>query len=314
MNDTDTKLFKNLKKEIETKYKLEYPGCKKSINDWKGQEIINLQEELQKMVNGRISEKWFYTHIKPDINIKLPRIDILNMLSKYVGYKDWDDFTFQKSEKKEKDIKFLRSAKVINIILSKSYVIVILIFLMVASVISLNIYKVTNNKYQFCFIDADTEEKISNSKIEIILIRKNESPSIYYCNNDGCIELETDNESLKFIVKAPYYKSDTIIRNINKNQNTETVKLHTDDYALMIHIFSTSKIKDWKKRRNQLDEMISENALIFQIDKKNKQGMEMYNKSEFIDKMTIPLNSLKDIEIIETVYKRNKISMLRFVQ
>tara|TARA_Y100000385_G_C12600578_1_gene428639 strand:- start:157 stop:384 length:228 start_codon:yes stop_codon:yes gene_type:complete len=54
-------------------------------------------------------------------------------------------------------------------------------------------------------------------------------------------------------------------------------------------------------------------AIIFQITNTNT-GMEMYNKTEFIDKLTTPLKSLGDIEIIETIYKDDEIISLRFIQ
>ena len=48
--------------------------------------ITNVQEQKtwikEDIVNGRISEKWFYTHIKSNSG-KLPRIDMLNILSEY---------------------------------------------------------------------------------------------------------------------------------------------------------------------------------------------------------------------------------------
>ena len=55
-----------------------YPGMSASIADWKGQDIVNFQEELLRKVNAHISEKWFYTHMKSDQD-KLPRIDMLNV-------------------------------------------------------------------------------------------------------------------------------------------------------------------------------------------------------------------------------------------
>ena len=54
-------------------------------------------------------------------------------------------------------------------------------------------------------------------------------------------------------------------------------------------------------------------AIIFQITNTNT-GMEMYNKTEFIDKLSTPLKSLGDIEIIETIYKDDEIISLRFIQ
>ena len=68
MNPDSVKYFYLLKKEIEKTYKEAYPYCNKPINEWKGQEITNFQEELQQKVSDSISEKWFYTHIKPQIN------------------------------------------------------------------------------------------------------------------------------------------------------------------------------------------------------------------------------------------------------
>ena len=85
-------LFDELKKEVAEVYRKTYPSCQLAIEDWKGQDITNFQEELIANVKGRISEKWFYTHIKSKCE-KLPRIDMLNMLSQYAGYQDWRDFT-----------------------------------------------------------------------------------------------------------------------------------------------------------------------------------------------------------------------------
>ncbi len=71
-----------------------YPGINPVISEWKGQEIVDFQEELLQKVNARISEKWFYSHMKSEKSI-LPRIDILNLLSSYVGYANWNEFRFK---------------------------------------------------------------------------------------------------------------------------------------------------------------------------------------------------------------------------
>ena len=72
-----------------------YPGIDPEISNWKGQEITDFQEELIKRVNGQLSEKWFYTHMKGESE-SLPRIDVLNMLSQYAGYNNWQDFRYKK--------------------------------------------------------------------------------------------------------------------------------------------------------------------------------------------------------------------------
>jgi hypothetical protein len=43
-------------------------------------------------------------------------------------------------------------------------------------------------------------------------------------------------------------------------------------------------------------------------------GMDVYNKWEFINKITIPSRGLKNLEIIETTFKGEQISALWFRQ
>ncbi len=82
----------------------------------------------------------------------------------------------------------------------------------------------------------------------------------------------------------------------------------------MIHLFSKSKVEDWEKRRHQLDEMIANDAMIFQVYEKTQKGMELYDKGSFIDKLTMPLKSLNNIKILEVVYSNGKISQMRFTE
>ena len=98
MHNVNKYHFELLKQKIVAIMKQSYPGINPNMADWKGQEITDFQEELLQKVNAHISEKWFYNHIKSK-NESLPRIDILNLLSKYVGYANWDDFVFQNRDK-----------------------------------------------------------------------------------------------------------------------------------------------------------------------------------------------------------------------
>ena len=43
-------------------------------------------------------------------------------------------------------------------------------------------------------------------------------------------------------------------------------------------------------------------------------GMEVYNKWEFINKITLPTSGLKNLEVIETSFEADKISALWFRQ
>ena len=87
----DRKYFNLLKKDIVATLKKSFPEINEDIESWKGHEISLFQEELIKKVNSRVSEKWFYTHIKGNKD-DIPRIDMLNLLSKYVGYQNWTEY------------------------------------------------------------------------------------------------------------------------------------------------------------------------------------------------------------------------------
>jgi hypothetical protein len=311
MITVELKYFEYLKQALEKKYKEHYPDCALKITDWRQQEIIRFQKLMQEAVKDRISEKWFYTHIKPEKNDKLPRVDTLNLLAEFLGYANWEAFKNGQGQKIEsiKDkqglIPFFKKNRI--------SIAIIIIVMIISGIAYSNITFSKTEPYIFCFVNADDKDRIVSENIEITVLHQDQSPEIINCDTNACFTTETSEEKISFIVKAKYYKPDTIIRYLNKKKRTEIIKLKQDDYALMIHLFSTSKIKDWEKQRNHLDKMIAEDAEIYQIDDKER-GVEIYNKEEFIDKMTMPLNSLKNIEIVELAYQEGKISMMRFIQ
>ncbi|MEI7981738.1 MAG: hypothetical protein WCI71_08780 [Bacteroidota bacterium] len=304
MSRNDLTYFNELKKKIVAMMQQSYPGINPSIPEWKGQEITDFQEELRKKVNAHISEKWFYTHMKGR-HTSLPRIDMLNLLSKYAGYANWDDFIFKNQEKLPVSVTVKNP--------NRYFLIIPVVALMIVAIFGL-VFKMFNTReYRFCFYDADTREMITNGKIEIRLLMDNESPVNFRCGADGCFHLKTDKSKIKMVVSAQYYQTDTIVRMLKKLNLEETVNLHANDYALMIHYFSMMKIDDWEKRKERLNEMIDDGALIYQVfNDKEATGMALYNKQEFIDKLTMPTGSLKNIEILDSRFRNDKIEVLRF--
>lgn len=296
--------FEILKKEVvKTLQKTHSVGS--DIENWKGQEIIYLQDDLADKVNGRISEKWFYTHIKANSS-KLPRIDMLNILSEYAGYQNWNDLKSKFSQEKSPKKRFISKNILIGIVIGSS---------LISAKLVIDAFFPADNVYKFCFVDSDLKTTIKNSPIWIIWMNDNESSMVSKCDSTGCFQFTTEKEKIKFIVRSPYYKPDTITRIVyDKKIREEQILLKTNDYALMIHMFSKSKVKNWKKRRFQLNQMIADNAKIYQVHEDGETGMELYNKKDFINKLTVPLKSLKKIEVIETIYTGDKISILRFTQ
>ena len=301
----DDKIFLQLlKKEIATVMKISYPGINSEISEWKGQEITDFQEELHNKVNGHLSEKWFYTHVK-STGKSLPRIDVLNMLSQYAGYLNWNDFRHKNMKQVPLAFKLQESNSIfIKVPLLMLLVVVLLIIL----------FRIINTQnYRFTFIDADTGEPVRGNVIKADLLLQNESPISYLSDNDGIITLRTDQGRIKLAVFAPYYLPDTLTRTLKKFNRTEQIRLNVDSYALMIKFFSQEDVKGWQKRRDQLNNIISDEAMIFQLpDNNERTGMELFNKQEFIDKLTMPVSSLGQIEIMDSKYHQGKIVVLRY--
>ena len=324
MSSANHQWFEILKKEIADTYRMTYPSCQQPIEEWRGQDIVNFQEELIKKVKGRISEKWFYTHIKSKSE-KLPRIDMLNMLSQYVGYQDWRDFVNQKQGfTNEKEAQPEQTAAELavepkreekqkkNSFLSKKSALFTVFSLIISVFVVIVMLFKQKNTYSACFTGLNGGKLVANAGIEVYILNKNESPLPVVCKN-GCFEYQTTDKNICYTVSSPYYKPDTIVRTLTESDLNERIVLKTNDYALMIHFFSTSSVNDWISRRSQLNDMIRNDAKIYQLYA-DGSGMELYNKEEFINKLTMPLESLRNIEIMETDYIGGQISVLRFTQ
>ncbi len=304
--------FYLLKKKVAAQYREHFPYWSKSIHEFRGREIANLQNLLEEHAGGRISEKWFYTHLKPQSNQKLPRIDTLNVLSVFVGAKNWEEFILQNTRPTiQSEIDLTEKSSLQR---TKKKWMIPAFFILGLFLFGATQMIPSKKKYTLCFVDADQGRPINGKEISLQLLQKKESPLDIPVDHNGCASVAYKNPNLRLIVNAHYFHTDTIVRKLDNKHTKEIIKLKTDDYALMIHLFSTAKIKDWEKRRQQLDQMISDDAVIIQIANSANIGMEMYNKEDFIDKLTIPVNSLKNIKIIETNYQDGQIIEMRFSQ
>ena len=294
MNNEDQYLFKHLKKTIEVVFS-KNNSCNSPIPDWKGEEIVAFQNDLFDKVKGKVSEKWFYTYIKNEPK-KLPRIDVLNLLSTYVDYKNWNAFKAENS---------VIDASVKKKKTSKLWFLATLPLLLLLFTID------SRNTFEFCFIDAIKNENITSIPLDIKILKDNESPMHYKTDSLGCFSFKTKNDVITFVVQSPYHKTDTIIRNINSNYN-QIVKVKPDDYALMLHYYANGNIKDWKAHIKKLDALIASDAKIYRLFKQN-MDIELYSKDEFIRMLTIPTKSLKKIEILDKIVENGKIESLKFI-
>ncbi|WP_052594884.1 hypothetical protein [Aureispira sp. CCB-QB1] len=313
MTEKQLRGFELLKQEVEATFRQQVISCQESIHEWKGKQIKLFQDTLSETVGGYVSEKWFYTHLKVKKNEKLPRIDMLNLLSRYVGVADWQAFLSNLELEPVVKEEWLDdtprpSSKLTTILLP-------LLALVIGGVFLLGSFFYKETTYQFCIVDQDDGMPIAAKNIEAFLLKKGESPLALTVDSLSCLRVENvGGEVIKLKIEALYYQPLLIHRSISSAKKQERIALKKDDYALMIHYFSMNKMKDWKERRAQLDVMLSDEAQIIQIHSQTGGGMALYNKEEFINKMTMPIKSLQNINILETKYKGKKIIEIRFVQ
>ena len=287
MNSQEKKKFTLFKNQIIATYLKNNSGSK-DVKKWSGNDIVSFQEDLFSKVNTRVSEKWFYSYFKNEPE-KLPRIDMLNILSTYIGLENWDDFT-KKNTKKS----------------NYSYLWLLLVVIMATAYF---IIKNNENTFHFCFYDEDKNEQIT-IPIQIKILKNNESPLFYKSDENGCFKYKAKDDIINFVISSPYYKTDTIRRQINTSNNI--IKVATDDYTLMLDYYTNNKLKNWNKRKKELEKLIDNKAVIYQLYSKNI-GVEIYTKEEFINLLTIPTNSLKRIRIIRKEFKNDKIVKLKFI-
>ncbi|MGA9211626.1 hypothetical protein [Kaistella sp.] len=376
MSDLDLLHFEQLKNEVQTQYLVNHTPSFDHISKWKGIDIIYFQEDLRKYAKGNISEKTFYTYFKNSPVTKLPRIDMLNILSVYTGYVSWYDFkkkhlfadeilkeseetnenlagelekvienTENTEQETRKDILVQKPLKTTaensNLQISttdnqntntnkgvfstydtteqKSTISIVKkyiwlgISVILAVLVGLLVFKeeLFSKKFYYSFVDADRNSRI-NAELQVQILKENESPILYTAKPNEEFVYTTKSKTLTMVVSSPYYKTDTIQRNLETAPEKETIELKPNDYAIMLFYYSKS-IKDLKRKRESLNYLISDNALIYQVYNNETYGVETMDKQRYINLVTLPSTSLENLEVIDTKNdKNNKIIMIKF--
>jgi len=172
--------------------------------------------------------------------------------------------------------------------------------------------------YKFTFIDADRNTKIKDI-IEIRILKENETPIRYIINSGkdiddddvGVFRFPTQSKTFAMEVNSPFYRKDTIYRNLDPARTNETIELEPDVYAQALYYYSTNDIS---KKREELDKIISNNALIYQVFDNETYGVETLDKQKYIGLVTTPTTSLKNFKMIETKVspETKKIILIKF--
>ena len=298
MTPQNKQLFELLKKAVVRQFLVDNYATE-DMSVWKGDEIAAFQEDLFAKVKGRVSEKWFYTYMKKSPQ-KLPRIDMLNLLSQYAGYTGWNGFAASHGGLPTK--KTGKAAMMISLVAA------IGVFGMGIAVFF--ILQQNPNTFSFCLVDEEGLS-IADRTVDIKILLEDQSPVHLKTDSQGCFQYVTTDNRIRFVMKSPYHKTDTIVRDIT-TAHQPTVELRTDDYALMLRYYSSGNVDDWNNRRAQLQRLIHDEAEIYQVFGMDK-GVALYSKQDFIRKLSIPTSTLKDIRILDKKYRNGKIVTLKFM-
>jgi hypothetical protein len=295
--------FYTLKIKVLETYRESYPFFRGSIHEFGNKEIAQLQELIENKQNERVSEKWVYTHLKPKANEKIPRKDMLDILCKFAGYTNWDEFLYKHSEIEKMAV--ANNNETQNN--TKYYVMGGIFITVIGLFLGINQYTKTDIK-TICFKDKYTQKTIDKSKITVFEINQKKKQKLSFKND--CLEIE-DRKEMTLVIESPYYKSDTLI--IKDNSENINIDLQPDDYAMMMRAYMNSDLEDWNKRKLQLESIISDNAEIEEV-MFEEIGVEFLDKKEFIDKIVTPSETVRKMEIIAIKYENDKIISLKFIQ
>jgi hypothetical protein len=377
LTDLDLLHFEQLKKDVQAQYLKEYTPSHDDISKWKGIDIIYFQEDLRKKAKGNISEKSFYTYFKNSPVTKLPRIDMLNLLSIYAGYGSWYEFKKQhlfagelltddediednelqelektvsaslnlpKSEIQPKKLDIKASENIDlqksntenqtisqnseisqrsnsevakpkkNFLKKNAWVIITSVLIITTGLLGFK-DTIFSKTYKYCFTDADRGASVINT-LEIKVIKENESPILYKIKPGECFYYSTKDKILKMQISSPFYEYLEVSRSLQNAPDEETIELKPDDYKMAVNYFSVKDANGnpelLKQKRKQLENLISNSAVIYQVYDNATYGIETLDKQKYITLVTTPTTSLKNLSVIEMKKDKGKIISIKF--
>jgi len=300
---TELEIFEQLKQKVLLKYQEHFPYFQGNWKNFSSQDIQNLIVLIEEKTKQNVSEKWIYTHLKPETNSKLPRKDMLAILSQFSGFSGWDEFQFKNREvvSEEKVVLPKKKNKKLFIFFGILITLIIILFL---------IYSNKKSTQKFQLKNEFTQETIQAKDVKAYKIENNEKIQIPIKNAE--VEVAAKDENTKIVIESPYYKKQEI--KVNSNSEKSEILLKPDDFAMMLKAFMKSDIKDWETRKIQLDKILSENLEVIVMLKDNL-GAEYFDKKEFSQKLIVPTESVKKMQILEIKNDENgKIEFIRIKQ
>lgn len=278
---SDLQLFYQLKEEVLLAYQKLYPFFRGSWKTFSSRDIQNLIDAIEKETKQTISEKWIYIHLKPEANQKLPRKDMLDILSRFTGYSGWDEFQFKNREQTTEAQKKRPFTKLL-----------VFVVLLILTVILYGMFTTVKSEKQ-------TLEKPMTDNNEMEILQKE------------TVTLKEEGKAISLQAKEDTHE-------IKKEAVDEAEKnnsfLQADDYVMILKAFMLSDIKDWETRKEQLDKILSDDLEVI-IMLKDNLGAEYFNKTEFAQKLIIPTASVRKLKITDLqTDDKNQVRFIRIKQ
>lgn len=300
---TELDFFQLLKQKVLLAYQKQFPYFQGNWKSFSSQDIQNLIESVEGKTRQSISEKWIYTHLKAETNSKLPRKDMLDILSQFSGFSGWDEFVFTNKEeavgKKESQSKKGK----------KHFIVIGLLAVIIVAIVFL-VYPRKKPTQKLQLKNEFTNDTIQAKEVKAYTIQDNKKVEIPIRNSE--IEVAVKEDNTKIVIQSPYYKKQEV--KVNKASEKIEILLQPDDYAMMLKAFMKSDIKDWETRKMQLNKILSDNLEVI-VMLKNDLGAEYFNKNEFSEKLIIPTQSVKRMQILEIKNdNEGKIEFIRIKQ
>ena len=235
---------------------------------------------------------------------------MLNILSEFVGYSGWDEFTFE-------DKTSAAASKLSSETKSSKKGIVVVGLIVAIGITGFILYNQTEKteSQTIQLHNEFTDEKVNSEEVKVFQIEDSVSKELEV--KEGKVEVSsTSDTKSKLVIQSPYYEPKTITINpkSSPSEPIQRIGLKPDDYAMMLKAFMVSDIKDWQTRKEQLNQILSDNLEVI-VMLKDDLGAEFFNKKEFSQLLVIPAESVKNMKIVEIKYDAsNKIQFVRIKQ
>ncbi|MCI5057095.1 MAG: hypothetical protein MRY83_13360 [Flavobacteriales bacterium] len=294
MTEQERKALDDLINDVEQTLKSSFPEVQKDIKRWTKKEIGFWQDDLQKKTGGRLSERWFYDHIKKDNRSNLPRIDALDLLCQYVGKENFDSYLSQQNAGENKSLK---------------KVVLIGAIILVGAII-FGFFSKSEKNFELIFYQKNSMTPIEIGKHGIVEILSPENEPMILGVDSNVISFSHSASKVLVVAKFPNYRVDTI--EISNEFKDHRIFLEPDDYSSILQMLSNRDLEDWEKRKVQMQKMIHMDAMIFQVSPISGMAIDLLTREDFINQIMLPTSSSRSIEILHTEYENKKIVRMKF--